>query len=96
MRRKNIFSLGVAILGVLLAVKTAGAQVRDCQEICKEMQTAEQQKCADLLNACFDQCGRPANRTCGQGCFSEESFCRYRVSTTFLNDCIEICNNTPQ
>ena len=96
MLTKGILSLSVAVFGVLLSVAMAGAQARDCREICKDMQTAEQQKCAGSLNTCFDACGRPADRTCGQGCFNEESLCRYRVTTIFVKDCIDICNSTPQ
>ncbi len=91
-----MLSLGLAIVGVLMTVAIAAAQARDCREICKEMQTGEQQKCANSLNTCFDNCGRPADRTCGQGCFNEESLCRYRVTTNFVKDCIDICNSTPQ
>src|SRR5581483_6635198 len=95
--RHRLAFLAMALLATMclqtVAVR-ADPPPRDCNDLCKEMVNGEIQKCAADLNTCFDACGRPANRTCGQSCFNDESVCRFRASTEFFKECVSICNST--
>ena len=96
--RRGFAALAMAVFAMVclqtVAVR-ADPPPRDCNDLCKEMVTNEIQKCANDLNLCFDACGRPADRTCGQNCFNDEGLCRFRASTDFYKQCVSICKGTP-